>query len=65
MEAQYGKVWEQCHFSQLKRIKHLGDVKDYNSKFQVFFTTVDNISDQNLLEDYMVILKEYIKMNFA
>jgi hypothetical protein len=35
LEAQYGKVWEHDYFIQLTRIKHLDDVKDYNSKFQV------------------------------
>jgi hypothetical protein len=32
LEAQYGKVWERDYFAQLTRIKHLGDVEDYNSK---------------------------------
>jgi len=50
LEAQYGKVWDQDYFSQLKRIKHLGDIEDYNSKFQVLATWVDNISDEHLLE---------------
>jgi hypothetical protein len=31
LEAQYGKVWEHDYFSQLTRIKHLGDIEDYNS----------------------------------
>jgi hypothetical protein len=41
LEAQYGKVWEHDYFSQLTRIKHLGDIEDYNSKFQVLATRVD------------------------
>jgi hypothetical protein len=31
LEAQYGKVWEQEYFSQLTRIKQLGDIEKYNS----------------------------------
>jgi hypothetical protein len=31
LESQYGKVWEHEYFSQLKRIKNSGDIKDYNS----------------------------------
>jgi hypothetical protein len=54
LEAQYGKVLEPDYFSQLTRIKHLGDVEDYNSEFQVLATRVDNISDEHLLEAYMV-----------
>jgi hypothetical protein len=30
LEAQHGKVWDQEYFSQLTRIKHLGDIGDYN-----------------------------------
>jgi hypothetical protein len=61
LEAQYGKVWEQDYFSQLTRIKHLGDIEDYNSEFQVLATRVDNISDEHILEAYMGGLKEDIK----
>jgi hypothetical protein len=57
LEAQYGKVWEQYYFSQLTRIKHLSDLEDYNSKFQVLATRVDNISDEHLLEAYIGGLK--------
>ena len=32
LEAQYGKVLEHDYFSQLTRIKHLGDIEDNNSK---------------------------------
>jgi hypothetical protein len=35
--------------------------EDYNSKFQVLATRVDNISDKHLLEAYMGGLKEDIK----
>jgi hypothetical protein len=45
----------------LIRIKHLGDIEDYNSKFQVLATRVDNIIDEHLLEAYMGGLKEDIK----
>jgi hypothetical protein len=45
----------------LTRIKHLGDIEDYNSEFQVLATRVDNISDEHLLESYMGGLKEDIK----
>jgi hypothetical protein len=45
----------------LTRIKHLGDIEEYNSKFQVLAIRVDNISDAQLLEAYMGGLKEYIK----
>jgi hypothetical protein len=55
------KVWEHDYFSELKRIKHLGVIKYYNSKFQVLATRVDDISDEHLLEDYMAILTEDIK----
>jgi hypothetical protein len=61
LEAQYGKVWEQDYFSQLTRIKHLGDIEDYNYGFQVLATRVYNISDEHLLEAYMGGLKEDIK----
>jgi hypothetical protein len=61
LEAQYGKVWEHDYFSQLTRIKHLGDIEDYNSEFQVLATRVDDISDEQLLEAYMGGLKEDIK----
>jgi hypothetical protein len=44
--------------NQLKRIKHLGDIEDSNSKFQVLATRVDDISDQKLLEAYMGGLKQ-------
>ena len=50
LEAQYGKVWEQDYFSQLTRIEHLGDIKDYNSEFQLLATRVDNIRDEHILE---------------
>jgi hypothetical protein len=49
------------YFSQLTRIKHLGDIEDYNSKFQVLATRVDDISDGQLLQAYMDGLKEDIK----
>jgi hypothetical protein len=61
LEAQYGKVWEVDYFNQLTRIKHLGDIEDYNSEFQVLSTRVDDISDQQLLESYMDGLKQDIK----
>jgi hypothetical protein len=61
LEAQYGKVWEHDYFGKLTRIKHLGDIEDYNSEFQVLATRVDNISDDQLLEAYMGGLKEDIK----
>jgi hypothetical protein len=64
LEAQYGKDWEQNYFGQLKRIKHLGDIEDYNSEFQVLATRVDDISDEQLLEVYMGGLKEDIKHEF-
>jgi hypothetical protein len=57
LEAQYGKVWEHDYFSQLTRIKKLGDIEDYNSEFQVLATRVDEISDENMLESYMGGLK--------
>jgi hypothetical protein len=60
LEAQYGKVWEQDYFSQLTRIKHLSDIEDYNSKFQVLATRVDDISDEHLLKAYMGTLKQDI-----
>ena len=53
LEEQYGKVWENDYFIQLTRIKHLGDIEDYNSEFWVLATRVDDISDENLLESYM------------
>jgi hypothetical protein len=61
LEPQYGKVWEHDYFSQLTRIKHLGDIEDYNSEFQVLAARVDDISDEHLLEAYMGRLKEDIK----
>ena len=61
LEEQYGKVWEQDYFSQLTRIKQLGDIEEYNSKFMVLATRVDNLSDENLMEAYMGGLKEDIK----
>ena len=61
IEVEYGKGWEQDCFVKLTRIKHLGNVEDYNSKFQVLSTRVNSISDQHLLESYMGGLKEYIK----
>jgi hypothetical protein len=60
LEAQYGKVWER-DFIQLTRIKHLDDIEDYNSKFEVLATRVDDISDEQLLEAYMGGLKQDIK----
>jgi hypothetical protein len=45
----------------LTRIKHYGDIEDYNSEFQVLTTRVDGISDQQLLEAYMGGLKQDIK----
>jgi hypothetical protein len=45
----------------LIRIKHLGDIEDYNLKLQSLATRVDNISDEHLLEAYMGGLKEDIK----
>jgi hypothetical protein len=57
LEAQYGKVLEQEYFSQLTRIKKLGDIEEYNSKFLVLVTRVDNLSDEHLLESYMGGLK--------
>jgi hypothetical protein len=45
----------------LTRIKHLGDIEDYNSEFQVFATRVDDISNEQLLQAYMGGLKEDIK----
>jgi hypothetical protein len=57
LESQYGKVWEQDYFSQLTIIKNLGDIEDYKSKFQGLATRVDDISDEQLLEDYMGGLK--------
>jgi hypothetical protein len=54
-------VWEHDYFNQLTRIKHLGDIEDYNSEFQVLATRVDDISDENLLESYMSGLKQDIK----
>jgi len=38
-------------------MKHLGDIEDYNSKFQVLVTRVDNISDEHSLEAYIGGLK--------
>jgi hypothetical protein len=61
LEAQHGKVWEHDYFSQLTRIKHLSDIEDYNSEFQVLSTRVDDISDEQLLEAYMGGLEENIK----
>jgi hypothetical protein len=61
LEVKYRKVWEHDYFRELIRIKHLGDIEDYNSKFQVMATTVDYISDENLLEYYMGGLKGDIK----
>jgi hypothetical protein len=61
LEAQYWKVWVQDYFNQLKRIKHLGDIEDYNSEFQVLATRLDNISDEHLLEAYIGVLIEDIK----
>jgi hypothetical protein len=61
LEAQHGKVWERDYFSQLTRIKHLGDIEDYNSEFHVLATRVDNISDEHMLESYMGGLQEYFK----
>jgi hypothetical protein len=49
------------YFSQLTRIKHLGDIEDYNLEFQVLAKRVDDISDEHFLEAYMGGLKEYIK----
>jgi hypothetical protein len=57
LEAQYGKVWEQDYFSQLTKIKNLGDIENCNSKFQVLATRVDDISNEHLLEAYMGGLK--------
>jgi hypothetical protein len=54
------EVWEHDYFSKLARIKHLGDIEDYNSEFQVLATRVDNISDEHLFKDYMGGLKEDI-----
>jgi len=45
----------------LTRIKHLGDIEDYNLEFQVLATRVDDISDEQLLEAYMGGLKQDIK----
>jgi hypothetical protein len=53
LKTQYGKFWKQDYFSQLTRLKHLGDIEDYNSEFQVLATRVDNISDENLLKSHM------------
>jgi hypothetical protein len=61
LEEKYGKVWEHDYFTQLIRIRHLGDIEDYNSKTLVLATRVDDISDENLLEYYMGGLKEEIK----
>jgi hypothetical protein len=41
----------------LTRIKHLGDIEDYNLEFQVSTTRVDGISDEKLLQAYMGGLK--------
>ena len=54
-------MWEQDYLSEFTRIKHLGDIEDYNSKFKVLTTRVDDICDENLLEAYMDGLKKYIK----
>jgi hypothetical protein len=40
---------------------HLGDIEDYYSEFRVLATGVDDISDENLLEDYMGGLKQDLK----
>jgi hypothetical protein len=48
----------------LTRIKNLGDIEDYNSKFQVLATRMDGISDQKLMEAYMGGLKQDIKHEF-
>jgi hypothetical protein len=61
LEVQYGKVWEHDYFNQLIRIKHLGDIEDYNSEFYVLATRVDDMSDAHLLESYMGGLKQDIK----
>jgi hypothetical protein len=43
------------------RIKHLGDIEVYNSKFQVLATRVDDKGDEQLLQAYKGGLKEDIK----
>jgi hypothetical protein len=63
LEEQYGKFWEHDYFSELKRIKNLSDIEDYNSKFQVLVTRVDDISDGQLFQAYMGGLKEEIKQD--
>jgi hypothetical protein len=61
LEAQYGKFWEHGYFNKLTRIKHLGDIEDYDSKFQVLAIRMADISYGNLLENYIDGLKEDIK----
>jgi hypothetical protein len=61
LEEKYGNVWEHDYLSQLTRIKHLGDIEDCNSEFQVLATRVDDIIDEQLLQAYMDGLKRDIK----
>jgi hypothetical protein len=45
----------------LTRIKHLGDIEDFNLDFQVLAIRVDDISVEHLLEAYVGGLKKDIK----